>query len=99
MPDDLLRPGHRFSEAWHLQTLAMAQALIKAGRISATDWAEALGAALAARPQDSEEDYYLAALDALEAVAPIDPADLAARKAAWVEAYRRTPHGQPVDLS
>ena len=98
MSDDLLRPGHRFSEAWHLQTLVMAQALIKEGRITATDWAEALGAALRARPQESEEDYFLAALDALEAVAPIPAPDLADRKAAWEDAYRHTPHGAPVEL-
>ena len=98
MSEDLLQPGHRFSEAWHLQTLAMAQALIKEGRIDAADWARALGAALKARPQKTEEDYFLAALDALEAVTPIAPADVADRKAAWEDAYRHTPHGSPVNL-
>ena len=29
---------------------------------------------------------------------PADPAALAARKAAWADAYRRTPHGKPVEL-
>ena len=96
--DDILQPSHRFAEAWHLQTLVMAQALVKEGRITAADWAEALGAALAGRPGDSEEDYFLAALDALESVTPIDEADLTARKAAWEEAYLRTPHGAPVRL-
>jgi len=27
-----------------------------------------------------------------------DPAALFARKEAWAEAYRRTPHGKPVEL-
>jgi hypothetical protein len=27
-----------------------------------------------------------------------DPASLLARKEAWAEAYRRTPHGKPVEL-
>jgi hypothetical protein len=27
-----------------------------------------------------------------------DPAALAARKEAWADAYRHTPHGQPVEL-
>jgi len=28
-----------------------------------------------------------------------DPAALSARKEAWAEAYRRTPHGKPVELA
>jgi len=28
----------------------------------------------------------------------MDPAALAARKEEWAEAYRRTPHGKPVEL-
>ena len=28
----------------------------------------------------------------------IDPAVLTERKDAWADAYRRTPHGQPVEL-
>ena len=28
----------------------------------------------------------------------VDPAALAERKAAWAVAYRRTPHGRPVEL-
>jgi hypothetical protein len=26
-------------------------------------------------------------------------AEMAARKAAWAEAYRQTPHGQPIELN
>ena len=102
-PEDPLQPlGHAFAEPWHAQVLANAQALIRAGRISAGDWAEALGAALqdaeAKGAPDTEETYYLAALAALETVTPIDSETLATRKADWEDAYRRTPHGKPVVL-
>ena len=94
--------GHSFAEPWHAQVLASAQALIRAGHVTANDWANALGAALrdaeANGAPDTEETYYLAALTALEGVAPISGGDLAARKSAWEDAYRRTPHGQPVVL-
>ena len=102
-PDDPLAPrGHVFAEPWQAEVLATAHALIRAGLITQGDWAEALGAALqaaeAAGAEDSEQTYYLAALEALEAVAPLDPETLGARKAAWEDAYRATPHGQPVTL-
>ena len=102
-PDDPLAPlGHTFAEPWHAQVLANAQALIRAGQLSPNDWADALGAALreaeANGAPDTEETYYLAALDALETVSPLDSDTLATRKADWEDAYRRTPHGSPVRL-
>lgn len=102
-PDDPLAPmGHSFAEPWHAQVLASAQALIRAGHVTANQWAEALGAALVAATKDgkpdTEDTYYQAALVALEAVAPVDPAELSRRKADWEDAYRRTPHGSPVVL-
>jgi len=102
-PDDPLAPlGHHFAEPWHAQTLATAHALIRAGHLTQSDWAEALGAALRRATDDgqpdTEETYYLAALSALETVTPIDPDSLATRKADWEAAYRRTPHGKPVVL-
>ena len=102
-PEDPLQPfGHRFAEPWHAQVLASAQALIRAGHVSANTWAEALGAALvqaseAGKP-DTEDTYYQAALIALESIAPVGPEELSQRKADWEEAYRRTPHGSPVVL-
>lgn len=102
-PEDPLAPyAHCFAEPWHAQTLATAHALIRAGQVTAGQWAETLGAALAraeetGRP-DTEETYYLAALEALEEVAPLDATALAERKSAWKAAYLRTPHGKPVEL-
>ena len=102
-PDDPLAPvGHHFAEPWHAQTLATAHALIRAGHLTQSDWAAALGAALedatASGAPDTEETYYLCALKALETVSPLDDLALADRKSAWEAAYRRTPHGQPVTL-
>ena len=102
-PDDLLAPRDQvFAEPWHAQTLAAAFALVKAGHLTAGEWAEALGAELAraeaeAKP-DTEETYYLAALEALEKVTPIEQSELVARKSDWESAYRNTPHGKPVVL-
>lgn len=105
-PDDpLAPPSGAFAEPWQASVLAMAAAMVRAGHVTATGWAEALGRALreaeAAGAPDTEEIYFTAALTALERVteaAGITPADRARRKAAWEDAYRRTPHGQPVTL-
>lgn len=105
-PDDPLKPpGGHFAEPWQATVLAMAAAMIREGHFSQTAWAEALGAALKAaeadgRP-DTEETYFLAALSALERLAEtagITPTDRARRRTGWEDAYRRTPHGQPVIL-
>ena len=103
-PDDPLAPDAPvFAEPWHAQVLAMADTMIAAGHIGATDWAETLGAALSDRADqpDTPDTYYAAALSALETLAAqtgIGPSEQAKRKAAWEAAYLRTPHGQPVTL-
>jgi len=106
-PDDPLAPaGPVFAEPWHAQTLAIADALISSGHITAADWAETLGAALratdAAGRADTSETYYGAALTALETLTArntlVSAADLLLRKQQWIAAYRQTPHGKPVML-
>ncbi|MEL6801610.1 MAG: hypothetical protein AAFO80_17195 [Pseudomonadota bacterium] len=103
LPDDPLAPKEDvFSEPWHAQVLASAHAMVRAGHMTSTEWAGALGAALrraeAAGAPDTETTYYLAALDALEGLVPVPAEDLETRKAEWAQAYRETPHGQPVVL-
>jgi hypothetical protein len=50
-------------------------------------------------PRD-EGGPVFAALERLVAAKGLtDPAALAARKEAWAEAYRHTPHGKPVELA
>jgi hypothetical protein len=57
------------------------------------------GVPLAYEKAWSAYDHWLAALDHLVTAKGLaDRASLFARKAAWAEAYRRTPHGKPVDL-
>jgi nitrile hydratase accessory protein len=76
LPSDPCAPLSRadgevvFEEAWQAQALGLADCLVQAGVISASQWAEALGEALreAARAQapDNMETYYNAVLSALE---------------------------------
>lgn len=96
-----------FAEAWEAEVLGLAYSLIEAGRIANADWSQALGAARKRQEEsglvDTREAYYLAAVEALEQVVQqaglAGAAELAGRKADWVEAYHRTPHGQPVHLA
>lgn len=106
-PEDPLAPPRKaFDEPWQAQALALADAMVQAGRFTAGEWAEALGAALrepAARgAPDTLQNYYSAVLVALERLCEarggISADDRAVRRAAWEAAYRRTPHGQPVHL-
>ncbi len=96
-----------FAEAWEAEVLGLAYSLIEAGRITNAAWSEALGAARAAQAArgevDTRESYYLAAIEALERVVQqaglAEAGELSDRKADWVEAYERTPHGKPVRLA
>ena len=80
--------------------------MVRGGYFTATDWATALGAMLtnadASGAPDTEDTYYLAVLDAVEALTvrhtAIAEADLTVRKDAWAKAYHDTPHGKPVVL-
>ena len=104
--DPTAPPAPAFSEPWQAQALAMASALIRAGHISASDWADTLGAALrqaeADGAPDTDQTYYLAVLHSLEQITEqrtgITSADRATRKSAWEDAYLSTPHGKPVEL-
>lgn len=112
LPSDSLAPLTRadgevvFDEAWQAQALGLADCLVNAGVISASQWADALGEALqdAARSQapDDMETYYNAVISALETLlqrsGTVELQEAAARKALWERAYLSTPHGQPVEL-
>ena len=70
-PDDpLAPPARRFDEPWQAQALALADTMVQGGRFTATEWAEALGAALteaeARGAPDTLNTYYTAVLVALE---------------------------------
>lgn len=96
-----------FSEPWEAQALAMAVRLREAGHFTAEEWAETLGAEIrragAAGDSDDGSTYYRHVLAALERLVRekglVAENILAGRKDAWAEAYRSTPHGQPVVLT
>jgi nitrile hydratase accessory protein len=98
MPRDA--DGPVFAEPWQAQALALAIKLHEAGAFTWTEWAQALGAERAADPDDGGRyyDHWVAALEKLMSARGLDATALAARKAAWADAYRRTPHGKPVEL-
>jgi nitrile hydratase accessory protein len=94
--------GHDFEEPWQAQAWVMARALGENGLFSLNEWSAVLGEKLRARPESGSHAYYLAVLEALEALVvrkqAASEADLAALKEEWREAYETTPHGKPVAL-
>src|SRR5262249_30199972 len=98
--------GPVFAEPWQAHAFALAVRLSEAGLFSWSEWAAALGAELAAASERGESDdgsryyhHWLAALQRLVAATRVGAWHaLKARKEEGVEAYRRTPHGQPVAL-
>ncbi len=95
-----------FDEAWQAQALAIADTLVQNGLFSASVWSQALGAALAAAERDGEADdqdtYYRCVLRAVETLiednSDIDRAAMRRQREEWEQAYRQTPHGEPVLL-
>jgi len=95
--------GPVFAEPWQAQAFALVLQLHAQGAFTWTEWAEALSERLkAAGPTDDGSRYYehwLAALEGLVLRKQLSAdAELSARKQAWEEAYRQTPHGRPVEL-
>jgi len=108
-PPDLAQPLFDepvFAEPWQAQAFALAHQLHAEGAFSWNEWAAALSAELKAAEARGESDdgsryyeHWLAALEGLVTERGLAaPRDLTERKAAWAEAYRRTPHGRPVEL-
>ena len=94
--------GPVFAEPWQAQAFALTIQLHKEGAFTWPEWAETLSAELAADPGDDGSRYYEHWVAALERLASerrlTKAAELAARKDAWADAYRHTPHGKPVEL-
>jgi len=99
--------GPVFAEPWQAQAFALAVKLSEQGRFTWKEWAAALAAELKAAADRGEPDdgsryyhHWLAALEHLVTSKGLsDRAALLARKEAWADAYRHTPHGKPVELS
>jgi len=98
--------GPVFAEPWQAQAFALAVKLSEQGHFTWKEWAAALAdelkaAAARGEPDDGSHyyDHWLAALERLvQAKGLTDAAAMLARKEAWADAYRHTPHGKPVEL-
>ena len=96
-----------FAEPWEAQAFALAVRLAEQGHFTWKEWAAALAAELKAAKDRGEPDdgtrYYHHWLTALERLVTAkgltNPDAMLARKEAWADAYRHTPHGKPVQLS
>jgi len=99
--------GPVFAEPWQAMAFALAVQLSAAGHFTWKEWAAALAAEITAAEQrglpDDGSRYYQHWLSALERLVVekglSDRLTLLARKDAWADAYRHTPHGQPVKLA
>ena len=98
--------GPVFAEPWQAQAFALSVRLSAQGHFTWKEWAAALADELKAAADRGEHDdgtryyeHWLAALERLVTSKGLtDPASLLARKEAWADAYRHTPHGKPVML-
>lgn len=99
--------GPVFDEPWQAQAFALAVRLSAQGHFTWKEWAAALADELKAAADRGEPDdgshyyqHWLAALERLVIAKHLsDPAAMLTRKEAWAEAYRRSPHGKPVELA
>jgi nitrile hydratase accessory protein len=99
--------GPVFAEPWEAQAFALAVKLSELGYFTWKEWATALADELKAaagrgEPDDGSRYYHhwLVVLERLVTAKGLtDLPALLARKEAWAEAYRRTPHGKPVELT
>jgi nitrile hydratase accessory protein len=99
--------GPVFAEPWQAQAFALAVRLSAQGHFTWKEWAEALAAELAAAVERDEADedgseyyqHWVATLEKLVTAKGLaGRPELFERKAAWADAFRHTPHGQPVQL-
>lgn len=98
--------GPVFAEPWQAQAFALAVKLSEQGYFTWKEWATALGDELRegadrGEPDDGSHYYehWLATLERLvSAKGLLDSQVMFARKEAWADAYRHTPHGKPVEL-
>jgi nitrile hydratase accessory protein len=98
--------GPVFAEPWQAQAFALAVKLSEQGHFTWKEWAATLAeelkfAADRGEPDDGSHYYehWLASLERLVSAKGLsDAAAMLARKEAWADAYRHTPHGKPVEL-
>lgn len=95
-----------FAEPWQAQAFALAVKLSEQGHFTWKEWAAELAEELKAAEARGEPDdgtryyeHWLATLERMVTRNGLTDSDaLSARKDAWADAYRHTPHGKPVEL-
>lgn len=104
---DATQPGPSFAEPWQARAFAVAVLASKQGCFTWSEWTRALGRELQ-RASDAptramEAGYFDCWLSALQSLlvgkGAVGQSELLARRNAWEDAYRRTPHGVAVSLS
>ncbi len=98
--------GPVFAAPWQAQVFAIAVRLHEKGHFTWLEWADHLGAEIAAAREagdpDTGETYYDHWLLALEKIIAekgiVEAVELTTRRDAWDRAARATPHGQPIVL-
>ena len=101
--DEIYRP---FEQPWHAEVFAVTVHLSETNLFSWVEWTQTLGqhiiAANTMRVINGTDDYYqvwLRTLIALLSVKEVtDLETIASMQNRWAEAYRNTPHGEPVNL-
>jgi nitrile hydratase accessory protein len=99
--------GPVFAEPWEAQAFALAVKLSDQGHFTWKEWADTLAQEIKPASDRGEYDdgshyyyYWLTALERLISAKGLSNSDeMLARKEAWADAYRHTPHGKPVDLA
>lgn len=88
-----------FREPWEAQAFAMAVKLHEAGHFTWSEWAEALGAKIAAHPRRAYYENWFSALeDLVERKSLMSSTERQRRIEDWDRAARATPHGKPIEL-
>jgi nitrile hydratase accessory protein len=95
-----------FAEPWQAHAFALTLTLHQRGLFTWAEWAETLGAEIAAAQAAGDPDrgdtyyqHWLAALERLVAAkGASSAAELTRYRDAWDHAADRTPHGRPIEL-
>ncbi len=89
-----------FAEPWEAKAFALVVHLHGRGAFTWAEWAQALSGELKRPDAGSYYQCWLLALEHLTLERGVlDRPGLDERRDAWAQAYRNTPHGQPVQLT
>lgn len=91
--------GKVFAAPWEAQAFALAVKLSEQGYFTWAEWSAALADQVKTAPAREYYENWLTALERLVTSKGLtNEVALLERRNAWADAYRRTPHGKPVEL-